>query len=294
MPNRFKPKQLLAFATLLIAFAIPAAAEPAIWHLSDDDSDIYIFGTVHILPPELEWRTAEITAAFENAETIWFEAPAVDPAAQLAAVGLIYQYGLNPPGNPLSAQISDEAHALLDQIVSRFGIGAADLEAMRPWMAAMTLSLAYIQSQGYDPESGVENVLWQEANAAGKNISYFETMEEQIRFLADLPPDVEAEYLEQTLRDFDGAGNQLDELVGAWNAGDLATIDRVMNEETRNAAPVLHEVVLAGRNRNWIETIKGLLSGSGSHFIAVGAGHVVGAEGVVELLRAGGFHVTGP
>ena len=290
----FKSGNALVCLSILLMCAVPAMAYPVVWHLSDEDSDIYILGTVHVLPPELEWHSEEIVAAFESADTIWFEAPVLDPTAQMQSMQLLYQYGLNEPGNPLSGQISAEGQELLAEIISRYGIGATDLDAMRPWMAAMTLSLAFIQSQGYEPESGVDFVLWQEANGSGKDISYFETLEQQVRFLADLPPEIEVAYLEQLLMDFNSAGNQLDELVAAWHAGDIATIDAVMNGETRGAAPRVHEVLLVERNRTWIQTIKETLASSGTDFIAVGAGHVAGPEGLIELLRAEGFEVAGP
>jgi uncharacterized protein YbaP (TraB family) len=290
----FSFRSVVATLVILIGLVLPAAADPVIWHLSDEDSDIYIFGTVHILPPDLEWQSDEITAAFESADTIWFEAPAADPAAQLEAVQLIFQYGLNEPGNPLSAQISEEARALLDDIVSQFGMGAADLEVMRPWMAEMTLSLAFIQSQGYEAESGVEFVLWEQANAAGKDFSYFETLEQQVRFLADLPPEIEAASLEQTLLTFDEADDELDALVEAWAAGNIGAIDEMLNEQIRETTPEVHEALIVQRNRNWIESIKETLAGAGSHFIAVGAGHMAGSESVIELLRAEGFEITGP
>ncbi len=290
----FKSGKALACVSVLLMSGLPATAFPVVWHLSDEDSDIYILGTVHVLPPELDWQSEEIVAAFESADTIWFEAPVADPGAGMRTVQLMNQYGLNAPGNPLSGQISEEGRELLVEILSRFGIGASDLDAMRPWMAAMTLSMAFVQSQGYEPESGVDFVLWREANISGKEIFYFETLEQQVRFMADLPPEIEAAFLEQTLMEFNSTGSQLDELVTAWHAGDIATIDAVMNGETRDAAPEVHEVLLVERNRTWVQTIKETLAGSGTDFMAVGAGHVAGPEGLIELLRGEGFDVAGP
>jgi len=287
-------RSVVICAVVAFSFSIPLSADPAIWHLSDGDSDIYLFGTVHILPPDLEWRSEEINAAFESADTVWFEAPASDPALMGETLQLIQQHGLNTPGNPLSAQISAEAQAKLDSLAAKIGIPAIVLEPMRPWLASVTISVAYIQTQGYQPESGVESILWPEANDSGKELSYFETLEEQVRFFADLSPEVEAEYFEETLKDFDRAAGELDVLVSAWAEGDVATIDAVMNGETRDAAPEAYDVLIVERNQKWIETIKEVLAGSGTHFIAVGAGHLAGPQGVVELLRAEGLEIEGP
>lgn len=290
----FRIRNVVTLVVTAFFVNVTATADPAIWLLSDDDSAIYIFGTVHILPPELEWRTDEINNAFESAGTIWFEAPASDPARQGETLLLIQQYGLNAPGNPLSGQISEEAQAKLTELAAVTGIPAIILEPMRPWLASVTISLAYIQSQGYQPESGVESILWPEANESTKQLAYFETLEEQVRFFADLPPDIEVEFFEQTLKEFDRAGDELDRLVAAWAAGDIATIDEIMNGDARDTSPEVYEVLIVERNRKWIETIKEVLDGSGTHFMAVGAGHLAGTEGVVELLRAEGLEVTGP
>ncbi len=288
----FKLKLILPIA--VAAASAPAVADPAIWVLSDEDSEIYIFGTVHVLPPELEWRTEAITAAFEAADTIWFEAPAADPAAQVEAASLVLQYGMNAPGETLSSQISEEAAASLAEIAAGLGLPAAALEPMRPWMVELTLSLAALQAHGYDPASGVDFVLWEQANADGKTVAYFETIEQQIRFLAELPQEIQAASLEQTLVMFDELDQMVDDLVDSWEDGDVAAIDAVMNEAMRDTAPEVHEALLINRNRNWVEAITETLAGSGSHFIAVGAAHMSGADSVIDLLRAEGLEVAGP
>jgi hypothetical protein len=279
---------------LLLCAAAPALADPALWHISDANSDIYIFGTVHILPAELDWRTEEIEHAFDRADTVWFEAPANDPAAGLQMMMLVQRLGLNPAGAPLSSQISASARRSLEAIAAETGLAMAGLEPLRPWLAAITLTAAYIQAQGYDPDSGVEARLWPLANESGKQLRYFETLEQQLRFFADLPREIELELFEQTVGEFEGASDQLDALVAAWESGDIDAIDRLVNGEMRASAPEVYDVVITQRNASWVETIRGLLEGSGSHFIALGAGHLAGTEGVVERLRDQGIDVTGP
>jgi hypothetical protein len=271
-----------------------ALAQPALWRLSDADSDIYLFGTMHILPSDLDWRSDEIEAAFNAAGTVWFEAPVGDPQMQAASAMLMIQHGFNPAGTTLSAQLSDEARAKLNEIVGQYGLSGADLEGMRPWMAATVLQLAFIQSQGFNPESGVESVLWPDAAEAGKELAFFETIEEQIRFLADLPPEVEAAYLEDALLEFESGTEDLDEMLQAWSTGNVEALDAITNEEMRESAPDLHQSLIVDRNRRWLEPIREALAGTGTHFIAVGAGHLTGPDGLPELLRAEGLTVTGP
>lgn len=284
---------LIALGTLFL-IALPASAEPALWHISDADSDIYILGTVHVLPPGLNWRTPRIQQAFDSADTVWFEAPANDPDAQLQMVFLIQQYGLNPPGVSLSSRLSAESRETLVEFSTRTGLPMQGLEPLRPWLAAVTLTAAYAQAEGYDPASGVEAQLWPLASEQAKTVDYFETLEEQIRFFADLPEEVEIGLFEQTVAEYSSAEDELSALVEAWQSADLASIDRLVNGEMRAEAPEIYEVVISRRNARWVDTIRGLLEGEGTHFIALGAGHLAGEAGVVEQLRSAGITVQGP
>ena len=85
---------------------------------------------------------------------VWFETPANDPGLQGETLQLIQQYGLNTPGNLLSEKLSEEANVKLSELAAKSGISASIFEPMRPWLASVTVSLAYVQSQGYQPESG--------------------------------------------------------------------------------------------------------------------------------------------
>lgn len=284
---------LIAVGALTI-LALPAEAEPALWHISDADSDIYLMGTVHVLPPGVSWRTPQIQQAFDSAETVWFEAPANDPAGQVQMVFLIQQYGLNPPGVSLSSRLSAETRETLVEFSTHTGIPMQGLEPLRPWLAAVTLTSAYAQTEGYDPASGVEAQLWPLANEQGKTLNYFETLEEQIRFFADLPEDVEIGLFEQTVMEYSSAEDELSALVEAWQNADLAAIDRLVNGEMRTEAPEIYEVVISQRNSRWVEKIQSLLEGEGTHFIALGAGHLAGEAGVIERLRSAGITVQGP
>ena len=280
---------------LVLSFlASPVAAEPALWHISDGDSDIYLLGTVHILPSGMDWQTPEIEMAFESADTVWFEAPVNDPASAIPMALLIQEVGVNPPSRPLSTQVSPQAWAALSEFAPGIGLPVARLEPLRPWLAAVTLAAAYVQSRGYNPQSGVEAQLWPLANQRGKKLEYFETLEQQLRFFADLPMDVEVGFFEQTVMEFKDASALLEALVSAWESGDLELIDQLVNGEMRRVSPDVYDVVIAQRNRNWVGQIQTLLAGSGSHFVALGAGHMAGAEGVIERLRAAGVQVSGP
>lgn len=278
-------------AALLSSHAI---ADPSLWHIQDEDSDIYIFGTVHILRPGIEWQTDELMAAFNAADTVYFEAPVNDPSQAAAMQQVVLANALLPQGTTLSSLVNEETWQAIQEFAPQIGASAAQLEPLRPWIATIQLGVGFIVASGYDPASGVEATLWPLANDAGKTLAYFETVEEQIGFFVNLPQDVEVRLLEETMAEFDAAPDQLDTLVGSWADGDQAAIDLVMNGQMRADAPEVHEIIIVQRNERWAEAIAGMLEGSGTVFIAVGSGHLPGDRGVISLLRARDIEVAGP
>ena len=281
-------------ADALAQTAAPAAPAPiqgegpALWVVKDADSTLYLFGSVHVLRPTTGWASPRVEAAFDSASDIWFEIS--NPDDQAAIMPLIQQHGLSPE-TPLSSRLTPEENAELDAAAQAMGASAAQLQPMKPWLAALSLSVAPLIKAGYDPKSGVELVLKARAEAAGKPIHGFETIDKQIGILAGLPDDVQLVFLRETLKDYENAATKLDEMVEAWARGDVATLDRVTIKEMKDASPALYQAVLVDRNTDWANQIQTLLEGSGTAFIAVGAAHLTGDDSVQAILQKRGVTV---
>ncbi|WP_295217751.1 TraB/GumN family protein [uncultured Brevundimonas sp.] len=281
-------------ADALAQTAAPAAPAPiqgegpALWVVKDADSTLYLFGSVHVLRPTTGWSSPRVEAAFDSASDIWFEIS--NPDDQAAIMPLIQQHGLSPE-TPLSSRLTPQENAELDAAAQAMGASAAQLQPMKPWLAALSLSVAPLIKAGYDPKSGVELVLKARAEAAGKPIHGFETIDKQIGILAGLPDDVQLVFLRETLKDYENAATKLDEMVEAWARGDVATLDRVTITEMKEASPALYQAVLVDRNTDWANQIQTLLEGSGTAFIAVGAAHLTGDDSVQAILQKRGVTV---
>ncbi len=281
-------------ADALAQTAAPAAPAPiqgegpALWVVKDADSTLYLFGSVHVLRPTTGWASPRVEAAFDSASDIWFEIS--NPDDQAAIMPLIQQHGLSPD-TPLSSRLTPQENAELDAAAQAMGASAAQLQPMKPWLAALSLSVAPLIKAGYDPKSGVELVLKARAEAAGKPIHGFETIDKQIDILAGLPDDVQLVFLRETLKDYENAATKLDEMVEAWARGDVATLDRVTIKEMKEASPALYQAVLVDRNTDWANQIQTLLEGSGTAFIAVGAAHLTGDDSVQAILQKRGVTV---
>jgi uncharacterized protein YbaP (TraB family) len=265
--------------------ASPVLAEPALWAIKDKDSTIYLFGTVHVLKPSTQWRSPGIAKAFQEADDVVMEIEQPeDPAVTRA---LMLKYGVDPAA-PLSGKLKPERYAKLRAAAEGMGFPPQALEPMRPWLAALTVSLTPLLRAGYDPESGVEKLLTAQAKAAGKPISAFETMEQQVRFFADMTPAQETQLLDSTLDEIDEGPAKIDALVAAWAAGDQGELKRQMVDEMQDDYPDVYKLLLVGRNQDWANQLKAKLAGSGVSFVAVGAGHLAGPDSLqAQLAKLG-------
>ena len=258
---------------------------PALWVIRDADSTIYLFGTVHVLRPTTAWGSDRVDAAFDSAARLILEV--ANPDDQAAAMPLIQQYGISPE-TPLSSLLTADELVALDTAARAMGLTGAQMDPLRPWLAALTLSVAPLTRAGYDPKSGVDLLLKARAEAAGKPVTGFETIDEQIRILAGFPEAGQLDFLRSTLDDFEGATVELDKLVTAWAAGDVEAIETVGVEPMRDASELMYQSLLVNRNANWAGQIQTLLEGSGTVFIAVGAAHLAGDDSVqVQLAHRG-------
>lgn len=285
------PADALAQAQPAAPAAAPAPIQgqgPALWVIKDADSTLYLFGSVHVLRPTTGWASPRVQAAFDSASDIWFEIS--NPDDQAAIVPLMQQYGLSPTYRNATALTTGEL-TLFGNAAQSVGSDAVRMDNYRPWLAALTLSVAPLVKAGYDPKSGVELVLKARAEAAGKPIHGFETIDKQIGILAGLPDDVQLVFLRETLKDYENAATKLDEMVSAWARGDVDVLSRVMVQEMKDASPALYQSILVDRNTDWANQIQTMLQGSGAAFIAVGAGHLAGDDSVQAILAKRGVTV---
>ncbi len=281
----------IAFLAIPVVCVTPtlAAADPALWVLKDADSTIYLFGTVHAMKPEVSWHNPAIDAAFAKSSELWVEETGDED--QQAMAQLVGRYGLDP-AHPLFDKLSlAQQHKLL-MAAQKAHLDPAQINKLRPWLAAITLSVVPLFDAGYDPDKGIDRSLRTAAETSGKPIHAFETPEQQIHIFADLAPADELDALKQTLAEIDEGPAAITKLIDAWLAGDVREIDAEVSRDMRQQSPSLYQAVFLKRNAAWTKRIEAMLAGHGTSFIAVGAGHLAGADSVIALLARDGYQVT--
>ena len=276
-------------------FVRPTLAEnqaaPPMWRMADEDSEIWLLGTFHILPAELDWRSDPLARAADAAEVIYFEAEVDTQAAQQKTLKILMTEGFNPKGVTLTNMLGDPHAQKLQTVVEELKLPIAAIDPMRPWQAFLTLSVQFIVNQGFDPGSGVETILIKEARARGRELRFFETVEQQIGFFTALSPEAEKNLLVMTLAEWEAQEAEFSALFEAWRHGDAEALNLMMNEQMAQQAPAVYETLIVQRNKAWAEQIEAEMGRANKVLVAVGAAHLVGEDSLPAMMREKGFTV---
>ena len=284
--------RLLAGLALALAAATAAQAKPPVWIVRDADSELVLFGSVHLLPPGLDWRSRPLDQALAHADDVWFELP-IDPATQAETAMLAGELGVWPAGQSLFQLLPPADGARLLRVARAYGVDPAVLDRLRPWLAEVALGGAAYRKAGATEGHGVEETLSAAAPAAARRQA-FETARQQIDILAGAPVADQLASLRQTLEEMDQAPDEYLRLLKAWMAGDLKALDREALRPLRLASPSLYRRLVSDRNARWAEALDLRLKGHGRTVVVVGMGHLIGADGLPARLRALGYRVEGP
>lgn len=285
---------LLALPACATTEAEPAVAAkvepngPAMWKVADEDTTIYLFGTVHALPDDVNWLRPDIASALESSDTLVTEITAgemEDPSSQMA----IAAKAMLPQDQSLRDTLSDEDRALYEAALGKLGLPPGAFDRFEPWFAGMTLAVLPLMQQGYNPESGVEKVIDTQAGP-DRARGALETLQSQIDIFDTLPADAQVEFLMSSARDPMAIVNMMDQMVAEWMEGDADDLAKIMNMGLSD--PALADALLYKRNERWAEWIDERLDKPGAVFIAVGAGHLAGQKSVQDYLSSRGIEVS--
>ncbi len=281
------PASVEALDPVKVTAAAIKDVDPALWVVKDEDTTIYLFGSVHILKPGLGWFDDSVKAAFETSDQLMLEL--VEPPVA-EAQALFGKLAMDQQGKTLRSKMNDADRAVYETAMGKLGLPAAALDPFDPWAAAITISLLAIQKTGFDPNSGVEKQLTAAANATKKPIAGLETMEFQLGVFDTLPESEQIAFLVETAKQIDDAGANMDKMVDMWAAPDPEGLGRLMNEGLTSRT--LYDALLTKRNANWAKWIAARMDKPGVTFMAVGAGHLAGPTSVQTLLPAYGLTAT--
>jgi uncharacterized protein YbaP (TraB family) len=279
------------FATLIASGAAARSAEHhALWEVHGAKNTVYLLGSIHLLRPQDSELPAEVLAAYRHAGALLMEIDPRDIATDLTqpeAARLM----LLPAGQTLDAVVGPRLYGQVQRYAAALGLGKDGLQRSQPWYAATAIDVGYLMQLGFDPEAGVDRQLARMADRDNKPILPLETTSEQLGFFAAMPLTQQRAYLRDSLRDLGSTSRDANATVRAWRRGDVAAMERDLRTSSRRT-PDLHPVLVADRNRRWLPQILDLLDDERDYLVVVGAMHIVGHDGLLDLLRQHGYNAN--
>lgn len=261
------------------AIMAPALAKPALWKVSDADTTIYLFGTIHLLPEGIEWYHGPVATAFEQSSQLVTEIPEVNEGE---TVSLMLKHGTLQQGRTLRGMMFADQKTKYEAAMTGLGLPPAAFDRYKPWFAAMALAILPLQRKGYALENGIEAQLDKRNKALGRPRIGLETLDFQLGIFNGFSPEVQMAYLFGVIDALPSISQEIDKMVGSWSKGDAEALALTLNAESDD--PALYEALLTGRNRTWAAWVDQRLDQPGTVFVAVGAGHLGGKGSVQDFL----------
>ena len=281
---------LLAFTPAAgAAAAAPQAARPALWAVSDADTTVYLFGTIHLLPENYQWRTPKLDQAVGGSQQLVVETIVDDKNPQKlfqALASLAFSPGLPP----LVQRVPPERRAALTEAIRKSGYPPQALDRMETWAAAFILLGNQFRDLGLKGQEGVEMVLRSAFTGEGKPVGELETNVEQLSFFDRLPEAAQRQLLEGAIDQSADTRAEFNQMLASWARGDVKGIARTFNHDLAGS-PDLAQALIKTRNANWSKWIEQRMAQPGAIMVAVGAGHLAGRDSVIDLLKRDGYRV---
>jgi uncharacterized protein YbaP (TraB family) len=284
----FKSRKLISFF-LLFSFASQSLAQSSVWLATKGANKVYLGGTIHMLRADDYPLPPEYETAYTEADSLYFEIDIDlmnDPAGQLGML----QRLMYTDGRTLQTVLNEEAYNSLTDYVEKFGMPMFMLQNMKPGMLMSTLELLEFQSREFTPD-GVDVHFHQRAKADGKTIDAFESVDEQVGFIETMGEGEESEYILLSLRDIEKIDDDIESMISIWRNGESDDLVDLFVEDMKENTPGVYQSLLLGRNNKWMPTIEAMFNDVDTEFVLVGVAHLVGDDGLVQLLRTRGYQV---
>ena len=265
-------------------------SKDTLWKLRGDHNTIYLLGSVHVLSRKSYPLKAALNRAFEDSSRIVFE---ID-LNRFTTTRLRREFrrtAFYPTGQSLSKKVSPETVELLKLVLPVYGLTLKKVERLKPWFLAEWLSSRTLEMAGFSETLGVDVYFFRKARSTGKPVLGLETIRDQAEIFDHFSDEENERYLIGTLATLATYPASIGRLVTAWQNGDVRLLDQILNQD-QHADPVTHKALFSDRNTKWLPQIEAIAHKNENYLVIVGAGHLVGDDGVVAQLRRNGYTVV--
>ena len=283
---------------IAICLAMPMLSEPllgadhpvTLWQVDGDTNSVFILGSIHLLRNSDYPIPSIIYGAYDEAEVLIMELD-MDDMDPMQTQALVRELGLIADPKSVEDVIGERAYAQAAALADDLQIPLTMLAGSKPWLAAVMVETLILTRVGFDPMQGIEMHLMTKAGNDGKEILGFETERQQLEMLDGLSLAAQREMLLQTLKDGSRIEELLDDIIDAWRQGDTTYMEQTLLSDM-SGYDELYDTIVVDRNRDWVQQIDELLDDSDDYLVVVGTMHLVGKDGVPQLLQKRGFEVT--
>jgi len=284
---------LLPLALLLIAAGWPghvvAQTHSFLWKATSRQGTIYLVGSVHLLTKDYYPLAPALEAAYKDSALLVEEVDLGDMLTSDAQLQMLMR-GMLPAGQSLQQVVAPATMTLVNKTMADLGVPLEPLQRLKPWMVALTLLGLEWQKSGFDAALGLDEHFYELAKSDGKPVQGLETVAYQVARFDEMTMEQQDHLLSESLKELDTEQASLTAVANAWKMGDEVAVEKIVLEDLKSD-PMLYQRLLVERNRNWLPQLEALFSRQGHALVVVGAAHLVGPDGLLQMLRAKGYSV---
>ena len=278
---------IVCVASSVTAQSPPQQSRVFLWRIASPTVTVHLLGSVHVASQDIYPLDPRIESAFQRAQTLVLET-SLDPAAQVQMGQKMAAAGIYPPGDSIDLHLDRETLGLLQQRLKTSGAPFTTLRSYRPWFVAVILVLDEMQRVGYHPQLGIDTYFAERAKDR-KRVVGLETIDEQVALFSGMSDTLQEGMLKDALTKLDALGELMAKAQSQWRTGNAKAIDELMVAPMRKDFPDGFQRLFVDRNRKMATAIEGYLKTTGEYFVVVGSGHLIGPEGILDLLQTKGY-----
>jgi uncharacterized protein len=275
---------------MLASVALADSGHHSFWSVKGAHNTVYMLGSVHVLKPGQSDLPPDSLRAYTSAAALVMELDLNNVTVD-SMLGSNLSEEMLPEGQNLAGVLGADAYAKFAAHLEPLGVEPDFFTQFQPWFAAITLEQLELAKLGFESGSGVDEQFAQRAQSDHKPIIALETIEQQLGIFAHLSLEEQRRFLLYTLDDADDTSGSTDAVITAWRKGDTNALEHLL-ADSYSQYPELFRMLTTDRNRAWMPTINGLLHENQDYLIIVGALHLVGKDGLIELLTHEGYDVV--
>jgi uncharacterized protein len=269
---------------------LSAQAASPVWAVRGAHNVVYLAGSIHMLPADDAALPPGFARAYADSSKLVMELDLgkFDP---MEAMTWMMDHGTLPTGTTLRGLLGEQRYGRVSAAAASLGMPMTGLDSLAPWVVGIEITDLAYEHEGFDPEQGVEEQLLRRAQADHKSTAGLETLPEELGSLSSLSSADQVRMLDQTVDELKELKSEMREVTGAWRNGDAARLAKLLASEY-GAFPSLYKPLVTDRNRRWIPQVEQLLKAQDNALVVVGALHLVGEGGLLELLRGRGYTIA--